>query len=116
MTLYRQLVGSLIYLTTTRPNLAYAISVLSQYMYKPLESHWNATKFILRYLQGIVGYGIIYTDSFDVRLTGFTISNWARNVDDRRSIIGCIQHWIWGDYMKKQETEHNFLVFSGSRV
>ena len=50
VTLYRQLVGSLIYLTTTRPDLAYAISVLSQFMSKPLESHWNAAKSVLRYL------------------------------------------------------------------
>lgn len=85
-TLYRQLVGSVIYLTTTRPDLAYAVSVLSQYMSKPLESHWNAVKCVLRCLQGIVDYGIIYTDSFDVRLTRFTDSDCAGNVDDRRSI------------------------------
>ena len=48
-TLYRQLVGSLIYLTTTIPDLAYAVSVLSQFMSKPLESHWNAVKGVLRY-------------------------------------------------------------------
>eukprot|EP00253_Pinus_taeda_P016145 PITA_16145 len=66
-TLYRQLVGSLIYLTTTRPNLAYAVSVLSQFMSNPLESHWNATKNVLRYLQD---------------------SDWAGNVDDHRSITG----------------------------
>eukprot|EP00253_Pinus_taeda_P006280 PITA_06280 len=49
-TMYRQLVGSLIYLTTTRPDLAYSISVLSQFMAKPLESHWNAAKSVLRYI------------------------------------------------------------------
>eukprot|EP00253_Pinus_taeda_P014400 PITA_14400 len=88
VTLYRQLVGSLIYLTTTRPDLDYAVSVLSQYMSKSLESHWNAAKSVLRYLQGTVDYGIIYIDSSDVRLTGFADSNWVRNVDDRRSITG----------------------------
>ena len=57
-------------------------------MSKPLESHWIAAKGILRYLQGIVDYGIIYIDSSDVRLAGFTYSDWAGNVDDRRSITG----------------------------
>eukprot|EP00253_Pinus_taeda_P023664 PITA_23664 len=52
-TLYKQLVGSLIYLTTTRPDLAYAISVLSQFMSKLLESDWNAAKSVLR---SIIGY------------------------------------------------------------
>ena len=77
VTLYRQLVGSLIYMTTTRLDFAYVVNVLSQYMSKPLESHWNAKKCVLRYLQGTIDYGIIYNDSFDVRLIGFTDSNWA---------------------------------------
>eukprot|EP00253_Pinus_taeda_P032704 PITA_32704 len=87
-TLHRQLVGSLIYLTTTRLDLAYAVSMLSQFTSKPLERHWNATKNVLRYLQGTVDYGIIYTDSSDVRLAGFADSNLEGNVDDRRSITG----------------------------
>eukprot|EP00253_Pinus_taeda_P002005 PITA_02005 len=87
-TLCRQLVGSLIYLTTTRPDLTYVVIVLSQFMSKPLEGHWNAMKIVLRYLQGIVDYNIIYTDSSDVRLAGFADLDWERNVDDRRSITG----------------------------
>lgn len=85
-TLYRQLVWSLIYLTTSRPDLSYAVNVLSQYMSKQLKSHWNAAKCVLRYLQGIVDYGIIYIDSSDVRLTRFTDSDQAGNIDDHRSI------------------------------
>lgn len=50
-TLYRQLVGSLNYLTTTRPNIAYSVNILSQLMAKPLESHWIAAKKALRYLK-----------------------------------------------------------------
>jgi len=55
-------------------------------MYNPLESHWNAAKCVLRYLQGTIGYGIIYTNSSDVRLTRFTDLDWDGNVDDCRSI------------------------------
>lgn len=69
-------------------DLAYAVSVLRQFMSKPFESHWNAAKSVLRYLKGTVDYGIIYTDSFDVRLAGFADLNWAGNVDDHRSITG----------------------------
>jgi hypothetical protein len=46
-TLYRQLVGSLNYLTTTRPDIAYSVSILSQFMAKPSESHWKAAKKVL---------------------------------------------------------------------
>eukprot|EP00253_Pinus_taeda_P026461 PITA_26461 len=65
-TLYRQLVGSLIYLMTTRPDLAYSVSVLSQFMSRRLDSHWNAEKRVLRYSD----------------------SDWAGNLNDHRSIKG----------------------------
>jgi len=87
-TLYRQLVGSLNYLTTTRPDIAYSVSVLSQFMARPLDSHWQAAKAVLRYLKGTVDFGIEYTDSSDVQLTGFSDSDWAGNPDDRRSTTG----------------------------
>ena len=87
-TMYKQLVSSLIYLTTTRPDLAYFVSVLSQFMSKPLESHWIAAKSVLRYLCGTVNYGILYTDVSDVTLAGFSDSDWVGNLDDRRSITG----------------------------
>ena len=87
-TLYRQLVGSLIYLVTTRLDLAYAVSVLSQFMTRPHENHWIATKGVLRYLQGTSDFSILYFDSFDVSLTGYTDYDWAGNLDDRRSITG----------------------------
>jgi hypothetical protein len=59
-TMYRQMVCRLNYLTTTRPNIAYFVSVLSQFMTKPLESHWNAAKAVLEYLKGTLDYGIKY--------------------------------------------------------
>jgi hypothetical protein len=87
-TVYRQMVGSLNYLTTTRPDISYSVSVLSQFMAKPHESHWNATKAVLRYLKGTLDYGIKYTDASDVELTGYSDSDWAGNLDDRRSTTG----------------------------
>jgi hypothetical protein len=65
------------YLTTTRPNITYYVSVLTQFMEKPLEIHWNATKGVLRYLKGTLDYGIKYTDSY-----------WVGNLDDQRSTTG----------------------------
>ena len=51
-------------------------------MVKPLESHWNAAKAVLRYLKGTLDYGIKYTDTSDVELTGYSDSDWAGNLDD----------------------------------
>ena len=87
-TMYRQLFGSFLYLTTTKPVFAYSVSVLSQFMSKPLESHWVAAKSVFRYLCGTVNYGILYTDASDAILASFSDSEWAGNLDDRRSIIG----------------------------
>jgi hypothetical protein len=54
-------------------------------MAKPLESHWNATKGVLRYLKGTIDYGIKYINSLDVELTGYSDSDGVGNPDDQRS-------------------------------
>ena len=58
-TLYRQLVGSFNYLTTTILDISYSVSILSQFMAKPCDTKWKATKIVLRYLKGIINFGIL---------------------------------------------------------
>eukprot|EP00253_Pinus_taeda_P015406 PITA_15406 len=60
-TKYKQLVGNLNYLTTTRLDISFAVGILSKFMQKPCEGHWSATKIILRYLKGSQDFGIKYT-------------------------------------------------------
>eukprot|EP00253_Pinus_taeda_P006635 PITA_06635 len=60
-TKYRQFVGSLNYITTTRPNISFAIGILSRFMQNPCEGHWSATKRVLRYMKGTQDFGIKYT-------------------------------------------------------
>ena len=60
-TLYRQLVGSLLYLTHSYPNLSFVVFRVARYMQTPHESHWKATKRILRYIQGTIKFGIHYS-------------------------------------------------------
>ena len=79
------MVGILNYLTTTRPDIAYSMSVLSQFMEKHQEIHWNATKAILRYLKGTLDHGIKYTDAYAVELTRYSNFDWVENPDDQRS-------------------------------
>jgi hypothetical protein len=66
--LYRDMIGSLMYLVNTRPNICYAVSVLSQFMSQPSHTHWIASKHVLRYLRGIAGYGLRYASGVDMRL------------------------------------------------
>ena len=72
----------LIYLTITSSDLGFAVRVFSEFISKTLKDHWVATKGILRYPQGTLHIGIKYTDSFDVKVTGFLNSYWARKLDD----------------------------------
>ena len=64
-TRYQRLVGRLIYLAHTRPDLAYALSVVSQYMHNPREQHMNAVMRILRYLKNAPGKGILFAKNVD---------------------------------------------------
>ena len=57
---YKSLIGNLIYLTMTRPNITFVVSVLSQYMQDPQQCHWDACYKVLRYLKGTIGLGVLY--------------------------------------------------------
>eukprot|EP00253_Pinus_taeda_P012484 PITA_12484 len=70
-TKYRQLIGSLIYLTTTRPDISVVVGILSRFMQKPCEGHWSAAKRVLRYLKGTQDLGIKYTQVDDFSLIGY---------------------------------------------
>ena len=71
---YRQLVGSLIYLTATRPDLSYEVNFISRFMTAPKAKHWATTKRVLRYVKGTLDFGILYNKSKDPRLCGYTDS------------------------------------------
>eukprot|EP00253_Pinus_taeda_P002936 PITA_02936 len=86
--LYRQLIGSLMYLVNTRPDICYAVNTLSPFMVEPKRTHWAAAKHVLRYLQGTVDYGLLYTKGKDIRLSGFTDADWAGSSVDQKSTSG----------------------------
>ena len=88
-TIYRQLIGSLMYLTNTRPNICFAVNTLSQFMNDPRHIHQVSAKHLLRYLRGTVGYGLRYASGCDQTLQGFFDSDWAGCVADRKSTFGC---------------------------
>jgi hypothetical protein len=69
--LYRQLVGGLIYLTTTRLDITFAVGMLSRFLNCPRETHWNATKRVLRYIKGTSQFGIVLEKNDNFMLKGF---------------------------------------------
>src|ERR1700733_10096268 len=90
--LYKSIVGSLMYLTATRPDIMYAVSLISRFMERPKEAHWQAAKRILRYVKGTKRFGILYNVSEHSDLVGYTDSDWAGSVDDRKSTSGYVFH------------------------
>ncbi|XP_073108855.1 secreted RxLR effector protein 161-like [Elaeis guineensis] len=87
---YRQLIGSLQYLSITHLEIAYTINKLAQFMYKPTVLHWNATKWVLCYLKHILTYDLHLKCTFDRRLLAFSDADWAGDHDDHRSTTAYI--------------------------
>uniref|UniRef100_A0ACD5W9E6 Uncharacterized protein n=1 Tax=Avena sativa TaxID=4498 RepID=A0ACD5W9E6_AVESA len=85
---YQRLVGRLIYLSHTRPDIAYAVSIVSRYMHDPRSGHLTAVNRILRYLKGCPGKGILFSNHGHLRVKGYTDADWAGCLDDRRSTSG----------------------------
>eukprot|EP00253_Pinus_taeda_P024575 PITA_24575 len=79
---YKQLIGSLIYLTTTRPNISYVVGILFRFMQKPCEGHCSTTKRVLRYLKGTQDYGLKYTKVDDFNLMAHSDPDF---VEDRKN-------------------------------
>jgi hypothetical protein len=77
------------YLVNTRPDICYAVSALSQFMSQPRQIHWVATKHVLRYLRGTIGYGLRYASNVDMRLLEYVDFDWAGSAVDRKSTSGC---------------------------
>eukprot|EP00253_Pinus_taeda_P019682 PITA_19682 len=90
--LYKSIVGILMYLTATRPDIMHAVSLISRFMERPKETHWQAAKRILRYVNGTKGFGTLYSSSESFMLTGYTDSDWAGSVDDRKSTSEYVFH------------------------
>jgi hypothetical protein len=81
-TLYCQLVGSLLYLTHTHPDISFVVGLVSWYMKTPHEIHWKEAKRILWYVQGTVQFEIHYSSGGTPLLVGFTDSDWVDDPDD----------------------------------
>ncbi|KAE8725578.1 PLAC8 family protein [Hibiscus syriacus] len=89
-TIYRQLVGSLIYLTLTRSDISYAVGVMSRYMQNLKKPHLEAVRRILRYAKSTIDYGLLYKKAEDCMLVGYCDDDYAGDHDTRRSTTGYV--------------------------
>ncbi|XP_027903594.1 uncharacterized protein LOC114163484 [Vigna unguiculata] len=107
-TTYRRLIGKLVYLTNTRPDIMYVVSHLSQYVVAPTKDHLQAAFRVIRYLKQTIGQGIFLPAHSDIHLRGYNDSDWANCVDTRRFVTNFIvileNHQLVANPKSKQPT------------
>ncbi|KAK2993136.1 hypothetical protein RJ640_006823 [Escallonia rubra] len=103
---YQKLVGKLIYLSHTRPDIAFAVSLVSQFMHSPHEEHLEAVYRILRYLKSSLGKGLFFRKNEQRNLEAYTDADWAGSIIDRKSTSGYCS-FVRGNLVTelKQETK-----------
>jgi len=87
-TKYRGLIGSLLYLTASRPNIMFVVCLCARYQANPKESHFKAAKRILKYLKGTTNVGLWYPSYSHIHLTGYSDSDFAGCKMDRKNTSG----------------------------
>ncbi|GJR95295.1 retrovirus-related pol polyprotein from transposon TNT 1-94 [Tanacetum coccineum] len=106
-TRYRGMIGTLMYLTSSRPDLVFAVCMCARYQAKPTENHLHAVKRIFRYLRGTINMGLWYSKDSCIALTAFPDADHAGCQDTRKSMSGSMQ--LLGDRLvswssKKQKS------------
>jgi transposase InsO family protein len=112
---YRRLVGRLNYLTVTRPDITFAVSIVSQFLNAPCDTHWNAVIRILRYIKNAPGKGLLYEDKGDAKITCYSDADWAGSPSDRRSTSGyCVL--IGGNMISWRSKKQNTVALSSAEA
>lgn len=86
--MYRQLVGSLNYLSITRPDISFVVQQVSRFMQAPCQTHFAAVRRLLQYLKGTSGLGLFFHSGNSLQLEGFSDADWAGCADTHRSVTG----------------------------
>ncbi|XP_050897709.1 uncharacterized mitochondrial protein AtMg00810-like [Lathyrus oleraceus] len=86
--LYKSMIGSLMYLTTRRPDIEFVVGVCVRYQSEPKMSHITQVKRILKYINGTSDYGMLSSHNANPLLIGYCDADWAGNVNDKKSISG----------------------------
>ena len=86
--LYRSMIGILLYLTASRPDISYSVGVYARYQANPKESHMIALKRIIKYVKTVAEFDVWYNKDTNDVLAGYSDANWAGNADDKKSTSG----------------------------
>jgi len=104
---FKKIIGCLMYLTATRPDILNAVSILSRFMHCASELHFKAAKRVIRYVKGTCNFGIRYTRSREFKLVGYSNSDWGGSINDLKSTSGycfSLGSGVFSWNSKKRET------------
>ena len=111
---YQRLVGRLIYLSLTRPNIVYSVSVISQYMHSPIERRMRAVQHVLRYLKGTPRKGIMFKKTENRSIEGYVDADWAGSREDSRSTSGyCTK--VFGNIVTWRSKKQSVVAHSNAK-
>nr|GFA28618.1 hypothetical protein [Tanacetum cinerariifolium] len=122
LTRYRGMVGSLMYLSASRPDIVFAVCMCARYQARPTDKHHQAIKRIFKYLKGTITIGLWYSKDFGFALTAFADANYAGCQDTRKSTSGSAQFLedklvSWSSKKQKSTaistTEAEYIALSG---
>ena len=108
--MYQRLVGRLIYLAHTRPDIAYSVSVISQFIHDPREPHLQAAYRVLHYLKGNTGKGILFKKNDTLALEAYTNADYAGSIVDRRSTTGYCT-FLGGNLVTWRSKKQNVVTY-----
>nr|CAN83535.1 hypothetical protein VITISV_014045 [Vitis vinifera] len=108
---YQCLVGKLIYLSHTRPDIAFIVSRVSQYMHAPIEEHMEAVYRILKYLKGTLGLGLFFGKNGERSIEAYKDADWAGAIDDRKSTSRYFT-FVWGNLVTWRSKKQTIVARS----
>jgi len=112
---YQRLVGKLIYLSHTRPDISFAVSLVSQFMHAPYQEHLEAVYKILRYLKATPGKGLFFRKNNQRLVEVYTDADWAGSVIDRRSTSGYCT-FVWGNLVTWRSKKQSVVARSSAEA
>ncbi|XP_021834506.1 uncharacterized protein LOC110774280 [Prunus avium] len=108
---YQRLVGRLIYLSHTWPNIAYAVSIVNQIMHSPSEDHMNAVLWMLRYLKSAPRKGLMFLKHGYMNIDAYTDADWVGSITDRKSTYGYFT-FVGGNLVTWRSKKHKVVALS----
>ena len=113
--LYRSMIGCLLYLTASRPDIAFSVGVCSRFQFNPKVSHLNAIKGIIKYVGGTCDYELFYSKESNLSLAGFSDFDWVGNTNDKKNTTGgCF--YVGANFVGWMSKKQNFVSLSTAEV